>query len=105
MTDNRNVRAGKNWRIEAAVTNPLKHATDPTKVINGDPLYYHDTISGTATHLSSTAQVLYNETGTSAYQDVKNYPWDLRFKANPSNIPKAGKYNATVTFTLVNATP
>ncbi|BDR59287.1 BspA family leucine-rich repeat surface protein [Xylocopilactobacillus apicola] len=105
LTDNRNARAGKNWRIEAAVTKPFKHATDPTKVISGDPLYYHDTTLGTKTHLTSTAQLLYNGTATSDYQDVKNYPWNLSFKASPSGIPKAGKYNATVTFTLVNVIP
>ncbi|BDR57924.1 BspA family leucine-rich repeat surface protein [Xylocopilactobacillus apicola] len=105
LTDNRNVRTGKNWRIEAAVTKPFKHATDPTKVINGDPLYYHDTTSGTTTHLTSTAQVLYNGTATNLYQDVKDYPWNLSFKASPSDIPKAGKYNATTTFTLVSALP
>ncbi|BDR59216.1 BspA family leucine-rich repeat surface protein [Xylocopilactobacillus apicola] len=105
LTDNRNARAGKNWQITAEVSKPFKHATDQTKVINGDPLYYHDTTSGTKTHLTSTAQVLYSGIATSDYQDVKNYPWDLSFKASPSDIPKAGKYNATVTFTLVNVIP
>ncbi|BDR57157.1 BspA family leucine-rich repeat surface protein [Xylocopilactobacillus apis] len=105
VTDNRNDRAGRRWRIEASVTNPFKLSSDPTKVIRGDPLYYHDTTTGTVTHLLPTAQTLYSEVATSLYQDVKNYPWTLSFKASPSDIPKAGRYNATVTFTLVNDTP
>ncbi|BDR57874.1 hypothetical protein [Xylocopilactobacillus apicola] len=105
MTDNRNERTGKNWRIEAAVTRPFKHTTDPTKVISGDPLYYHDTTLGTKTHLTSTAQVLYNGTATSDYQEVKNYPWNLSFKANPIDIPTEGRYNVIVIFILVNVAP
>ncbi|BDR56916.1 BspA family leucine-rich repeat surface protein [Xylocopilactobacillus apis] len=105
VTDNRNVRTGKRWHVEAAVTKPFKHTTDSTKVIRGNPLYYHNTTTGTTTHLLPTAQTLYSETATINYQDVKNYPWTLSFKASPSDIPKAGTYNATVTFTLINDTP
>ncbi|BDR57011.1 BspA family leucine-rich repeat surface protein [Xylocopilactobacillus apis] len=105
ITDNRNVRTGKRWHVEAAVTNPFKLTTDSTKVIRGNPLYYRNSTTGTVTHLLPTAQTLYSETATNTYQDVKNYPWTLSFKASPSDIPKAGRYNATVTFTLVNDTP
>ncbi|BDR56926.1 BspA family leucine-rich repeat surface protein [Xylocopilactobacillus apis] len=105
ITDNRNVRTGKRWHVEAAVTNPFKLTTDSTKVIRGNPLYYRNTTTGAVTHLLSTAQTLHSEIATSNYQDIKNYPWSLRFKASPSDIPKAGRYNATVTFTLVNDTP
>ncbi|BDR57012.1 BspA family leucine-rich repeat surface protein [Xylocopilactobacillus apis] len=105
VTDNRNVRTGKRWHVEAAVTTPFKLTTDSTKVIRGNPLYYHNTTTGAVTHLLSTAQTLHSEIATSTYQDVKNYPWTLSFKAGPSDIPKAGRYNATVTFTLVNDTP
>ncbi|BDR56858.1 BspA family leucine-rich repeat surface protein [Xylocopilactobacillus apis] len=105
VTDNRNVRTGKRWHVEVAVTNPFKLATDSTKVIRGNPLYYHNTTTGAVTHLLPTAQTLHSEIATSTYQDVKNYPWTLSFKASPSDIPKAGTYNATVTFTLVNDTP
>ncbi|BDR56928.1 BspA family leucine-rich repeat surface protein [Xylocopilactobacillus apis] len=105
ITDNRNVRTGKRWHVEAAVTNPFKLTTNPSKVIRGNPLYYKDTTAGTITHLTSTGQTIYNGTGTSDYEDVKNYPWTLRFRSKPSDIPKAGRYNATVTFTLVNNAP
>ncbi|BDR57971.1 BspA family leucine-rich repeat surface protein [Xylocopilactobacillus apicola] len=105
ITDNRNDRSGKQWRVEAAVTKPFKHTTDPTKVISGDPLYHHDVNSNMKINLSATARTLYNGTATSGYQEIKNFPFLIRFKANPSDIPAAGTYKATVTYTLVNPLP
>ncbi|BDR55493.1 BspA family leucine-rich repeat surface protein [Xylocopilactobacillus apis] len=105
VTDNRNVKTGKRWHVEAAVTSPFKLSTNSTKVIRGNPLYHRNTTTGVVTHLLPTAQTLHSGTATSGYQDVKNYPWTLSFKAQPSDIPRAGRYNATVTFTLINDTP
>ncbi|BDR55492.1 BspA family leucine-rich repeat surface protein [Xylocopilactobacillus apis] len=104
-TDNRNSNISKQWHIEAAVTKPFTLTTDSTKVIRGNPLYYHDTTAGTTTHLTPTGQTIYSGTRSNNQPDTKNYPWTLSFKASPSDIPKAGRYSATVTFSLVNDTP
>ncbi|BDR57616.1 BspA family leucine-rich repeat surface protein [Xylocopilactobacillus apicola] len=104
-TDNRNSDTAKQWHIEAAVTKPFTLTTNSTKVIKGDPLYYHDTTAGTTTHLTSTGQTIYSGTKSDNKPDTKNYPWTLSFKSIPSDIPTAGSYNGQITFTLVNNTP
>ncbi|BDR59074.1 BspA family leucine-rich repeat surface protein [Xylocopilactobacillus apicola] len=105
LTDNRNSDINKDWHIEAAVTKAFTLATDSTKKISGDPLYYHDTTAGTTTHLTPTGQTIYSGTRSDNQPFNKSYPWTLSFKSKPSDIPSAGSYKATVTFSLINTTP
>ncbi|BDR57093.1 BspA family leucine-rich repeat surface protein [Xylocopilactobacillus apis] len=100
LTDNRNVRNGKRWQITAEVSKQFELNTDSTKKIIGNPLYYHS--GGVTTNLTSTAQAVYNGTAGTGYQDTLSIPWELSFKAKPSDIPAPGQYKATVTYTLVN---
>ncbi|BDR58403.1 BspA family leucine-rich repeat surface protein [Xylocopilactobacillus apicola] len=100
ITDNRNSRNGKVWRVEASLTKQFELATDTTKKISGNPLYYQS--NGATTNLTSTAQTVYNGTAGSGYQDALAIPWNLSFKARASDIPAPGHYKATVTYTLVN---
>ncbi|BDR58492.1 BspA family leucine-rich repeat surface protein [Xylocopilactobacillus apicola] len=100
ITDNRNSRNGKVWRVEAAVTKQFELASDATKKISGNPLYFQN--NGLTTNLTSTAQTVYNGTAGSGYQDALAIPWSLSFKAHSNDIPAPGQYKATVTYTLVN---
>ncbi|BDR59233.1 BspA family leucine-rich repeat surface protein [Xylocopilactobacillus apicola] len=100
ITDNRNARSGKSWRIEGAVTKQFELANDTTKKISGNPIYYQS--NGATTNLTSTAQTLYSGTGGSGYQDILAIPWTMSFKSQASTIPVPGQYKATITYTLVN---
>ncbi|BDR59235.1 BspA family leucine-rich repeat surface protein [Xylocopilactobacillus apicola] len=104
-TDNRNSRKDLTWKVEAAVSKDLQLDTDSTKIIKGNPLWFHDTATGNKYNLTSTAQTVYNGTagyiGTD-YQDRVPVSWKLGFKTEPINIPAPGHYTGQITFTLVN---
>ncbi|BDR57923.1 BspA family leucine-rich repeat surface protein [Xylocopilactobacillus apicola] len=100
ISDNRNGRTGKLWRVEAAISKPFEHVLDSTKKIAGNPLYYHS--GGSTTNLTSTAQSIYNGAAGSGYRDTLNIPWSLSFKMKRTDIPIPGQYQATVMYTLVN---
>ncbi|BDR57972.1 BspA family leucine-rich repeat surface protein [Xylocopilactobacillus apicola] len=101
ITDNRNDRSGKTWRLEAKA-GPLSK-TASTKVIKGNPLIYQS--GGINYPLNATACSIYSGSGGSSYQDILNLNWNLLFKARATDIPEAGQYQGTVTFTLVNSIP
>ncbi|BDR55903.1 BspA family leucine-rich repeat surface protein [Xylocopilactobacillus apis] len=103
ITDSRNGRANKQWRIDVAASDLVK-SDDTTKKVAGNPLYIKD--SAGEHQLTSTATSLYSGvSGGVGYADTWSKSWNLLFRSAPSAIPASGTYNGTVTFTLVDTTP
>lgn len=100
--DNRNFRQGQTWKIEAAVTQPLQLSSDSTKIISGNPLWFHDTDTGNKYNLTSTAQTVRTGARSTDYQDEINIPWTVGIKTRKTDIPSIGTYWGQITFTLVN---
>ncbi|BDR58179.1 hypothetical protein XA3_06200 [Xylocopilactobacillus apicola] len=102
VTDNRNSRKNKKWRIEAAMTKPL---TKGTKRITGNPLH-HKNGSGVETNLTPVAVQLAEKVIPGViYEDTWEEPWNMLFKTTANEIPEAGSYSGEVTYTLLDSTP
>ncbi|BDR57159.1 BspA family leucine-rich repeat surface protein [Xylocopilactobacillus apis] len=102
VTDNRNSRKNKKWRIEGAMTQPL---TKGTKRITGNPLHHRNS-SGVETNLTPVATLLADKVIPGVtYEDTWEEAWDLLFKTTANNIPEAGSYSGQITFTLLDAVP
>ncbi|BDR59046.1 hypothetical protein XA3_14870 [Xylocopilactobacillus apicola] len=102
VTDNRNSRKNKKWRIEGAMTQPL---TKGTKRITGNPLH-HKNGSGEETNLTPVATQLAEKVIPGVlYEDTWEEPWNLIFKATANELPEAGSYSGEVTYTLLDSTP
>ncbi|BDR57194.1 BspA family leucine-rich repeat surface protein [Xylocopilactobacillus apis] len=103
VSDNRNLRGGKQWQVTVEATDLVK-TDDAAKKISGNPLYVKDALG--EHQLTSTATSLYMETSTGVgYSDEWAKSWNLMFKSSPNAIPEAGTYKGTVTFTLIDTTP
>ncbi|BDR57457.1 BspA family leucine-rich repeat surface protein [Xylocopilactobacillus apis] len=97
VTDDRNGKSGNAWRIEAA-NSDMQNSSG--KTISGNPLFYND--GSNEYNLTPVAQTIYSGTRSTNLEDSKTISWNLIFKAAAKDIPEAGHYSSTVTFTLVN---
>ncbi|BDR58038.1 lectin-like domain-containing protein [Xylocopilactobacillus apicola] len=98
ISDTRNVRKHKKWHLEAEAT---RFKNNRNQEIAADPLIYADTAGD---HPLSATPIVLGEQQVPGllFQDNWSLPWNLKIKLNPRLVPGGGKYQSTVTFTLID---